>query len=39
MTDNELDLLKRVKLTAAKQLYYSSEREGGLGPQKNLGRE
>lgn len=39
ITDNELDLLKRVKLIAAKQLYYSSETKGGLGPWKNLGRE
>lgn len=31
ITDNELDLLDRVKLTAGKQLHSSSERKGGVG--------
>lgn len=37
ITDNELDLLDRLKLTAGKQLYSSSERKGGRAL-KNLGR-
>ena len=36
ITDNELDFLNRVN--NVKQLHYSSERKGGLGPWKNLGR-
>lgn len=38
ITDNEFDLLNKVKLTAVKQLHYSSKRKGGLGPWENVGR-
>lgn len=36
--DNGLDLLNAVKLTAAKQLRYSSEGKRALGPWKKLGK-
>ena len=36
--DNGLDLLNTVKLTAVKQLHYSSKRKRGLGPWKKLGK-
>lgn len=35
--DNGLDLLNTVKLTAVKQLHYSSERKKGWGPWKKFG--
>lgn len=38
IADNELDLLNKVKLTAAKQLHYSSKRKGGLGLWENVER-